>query len=63
MKARGGPAFGDPLDAVGWEKQRRVRRAAAAWLQSHPEAATLEIGFEVAAITAGRLERFELRAE
>jgi putative endonuclease len=63
VKERARGSFGGPEAAVDREKRRRVRRAAAAWLQSHPEAATLEIGFEVAAITAGRLERFELRAE
>jgi putative endonuclease len=43
--------------AVGPEKQRRVRRAAAAWLAAHPEHAGLELGFDVVAVDAGRLER------
>ena len=60
VKERAGGSFGGPEAAVDREKRRRVRRAAAAWLQSHPEAAALEIGFEVA---AGRLERFELVAD
>ena len=63
VKERARRSFGGPEAAVDREKRRRVRRAAAAWLQAHPEAGALEIGFEVAAITAGRLERFELRAE
>ena len=49
-----------PVGAVDREKRRRVRRAAASWLQAHPETAELEIGFEVAAITDGRLERLDL---
>jgi putative endonuclease len=63
VKERAHGSFGGPEAAVDREKRRRVRRAAAAWLQAHPEAAALEIAFEVAAITAGRLERFELVAE
>jgi putative endonuclease len=57
VKARGGPAFGDPLDAVGPEKQRRVRRAAAAWLAPRPELRGLEIVFEAAAVRGRRVER------
>ena len=57
-RARGG--YGGPAGAVDREKRRRVRRAAASWLQAHPETAELEIGFEVAAITDGRLERLDL---
>ena len=56
--ARGG--YGGPVGAVDCEKRRRVRRAAGSWLQAHPEAAALEIRFEVAAITDGRIERLDL---
>jgi Holliday junction resolvase-like predicted endonuclease len=34
-----------------------VRRAAASWLQAHPESASLEIRFEVASVSDGRVER------
>ena len=57
VKAKSGPRFGDPFEMVGPEKQRRLRRAAAAWLAAHPELAGLEPSFEVAAVRAGRLER------
>ena len=57
-RARGG--YGRPVGAVDCEKRRRVRRAAGSWLQAHPEAAALEIRFEVAAITDGRIERLDL---
>ena len=57
VKSKSGEAFGDPLDMVGVEKQRRVRRAAEAWLAAHPEAAGLDVSFEVVAERAGRLER------
>jgi putative endonuclease len=57
VKEKGGTGYGDPLEMVGAEKRRRVRSAAAAWLQRHPELATLEIGFEVAAVREGRVSR------
>jgi putative endonuclease len=47
----------DPLEAVTPEKQRRVRRAAAAWLAAQPEHARLRVGFDVVGVRAGRLER------
>jgi Holliday junction resolvase-like predicted endonuclease len=34
-----------------------VRRAAQAWLVAHPECSALEVGFDVVAVDAGRLER------
>ena len=46
-----------PAAAVGSDKQRRVRRAAAAWLAAHPEHAALDLGFDVVAVEAGRVER------
>ena len=60
VKERAGTAFGGGVAAVNGEKRRRVRHAAASWLQAHPETAALEIGFEVAAVTNGRVERLEL---
>ena len=57
VKEKRGPAFGDPLDAVTDEKQRRVRRAAETWLSTRPELAALRPGFDVVAVREGRLER------
>lgn len=57
VKERAGDGFGGAVGAVNREKRRRVRRAAASWLQAHPESTELEVAFEVAAITDGRLER------
>ena len=57
VKERSGPGFGGASAAVGAEKQRRVRRAAEAWLAAHPECSGLELGFDVVAVEAGRLER------
>jgi putative endonuclease len=57
VKAKGGGGRGDPLEMVSGEKQRRLRRAAEAWLAAHPEAVALETSFDVVAIREGRLER------
>jgi putative endonuclease len=57
VKEKRGPAYGDPVEAVDGEKQRRVRRAAGAWLSAHPEHAGLQPAFDVVAVREGRLER------
>jgi Holliday junction resolvase-like predicted endonuclease len=57
VKEKRGPRFGDPLEMVTAEKRRRVRRAAAAWLAGRPELRGLEVGFDVVAVRAGRVER------
>jgi putative endonuclease len=59
VKEKRGPGWGDPLEMVTAEKQRRVRRAAAAWLAAHPEHDGLTIGFDVVAVREGRLQRVE----
>jgi putative endonuclease len=56
VKEKVGRSFGDPLEMVDGEKQRRLRWAAEAWLQRHPEARGLEISFDVIAVRDGRLE-------
>ena len=57
VKAKTDVAFGDPLEMVGAEKRRRLRRAAEAWLALHPERDGVEISFDVVAERNGRLER------
>ena len=57
MKEKGGRGFGDPLEMVTAEKQRRVRRAAASWLADRPDLDALVVGFDVVAVRGGRLER------
>src|SRR5919201_7108902 len=57
VKEKGGTAFGAPEEMVGREKQRRLRRAASAWLGGHPEAAGLDVSFDVVAVEGGRLRR------
>lgn len=57
VKAKSGDRFGDPLEMIGPEKRRRLRRAAEAWLARHPEHSDLDVSFEAVAVRAGRLER------
>ena len=57
VKAKSGDGFGHPFEMVGPEKQRRVRRAAQAWLAAHPELAGLKVSFEVVGLRGARLER------
>ena len=55
VKAKLGERFGDPAEMVDGEKQRRLRRAAEAWLVRQPELSQLEIRFDVVAVGGGRL--------
>jgi putative endonuclease len=57
VKEKAGEEFGDPVEMVDAEKQRRLRRAAAGWLARHPEAAELVVSFDVIAVQNGRLRR------
>jgi putative endonuclease len=57
VKEKASDGFGDPAEMVGPEKQRRLRRAAEAWLAERPELEELEVVFEVVAHRSGRLER------
>jgi putative endonuclease len=57
VKEKRGPRFGDPLEMVTAEKQRRLRRAAASWLGAHPELGRLAVGFDVIAVREGRVQR------
>jgi putative endonuclease len=60
VKMRSGPGFGDPWEAVGAEKERRLRRAAESFLARNPELLALDVAFEVAAVRGGRIERVPL---
>jgi putative endonuclease len=60
VKSKRGAHFGPPEEMVNAEKQRRLFRAAEAWLAAHPESAGLEVGFEVVADERGRLRRLAL---
>jgi putative endonuclease len=56
VKEKTGPGF-DPVEMVGTEKQRRVRRAAETWLAAHPELGAIDVRFDVVAVHVGRLRR------
>ena len=60
VKMRSGRGFGDPWEAVGPEKERRLRRAADGFLARHQGLLDLEIAFEVAAVRGRRIERVPL---
>jgi putative endonuclease len=57
VKEKRGAGFGDPLEMVTAEKQRRVRRAAAAWLAEHPDLRGLRVAFDVVAVRGRAIER------
>jgi putative endonuclease len=57
VKERGRDDFGAPAEFVHAEKQRRVRRAAEAWLAVHPELDGLDVSFDVVAVGPGGLQR------
>jgi putative endonuclease len=60
VKMRSGTGFGDPWEAVGREKERRLRRAAEAFLARNRALAEFEVAFEVAAVRGRRIERVPL---
>ena len=59
VKMRSRLDFGDPVELVGPEKRRRLRRAADAWLAAHAELGALDVSFDVVGIHNGRIERIQ----
>jgi putative endonuclease len=57
VKEKRADGVGDPLEMVGREKQRRLRRAAAAWLAANPDLGALDVTFEVLAVRPDGVER------
>jgi putative endonuclease len=57
VKGKAGPRWGDPLEMVDAEKQRRLHRTAEAFVARHPELQGLRMSFEVVAEREGRLQR------
>jgi putative endonuclease len=57
VKEKAGRAFGTPAEMVDAEKQRRIRSAASAWLDAHPEHSGLPVSFDVISVQEGRLVR------
>ena len=59
VKSKSGDGFGDPAEMVSAVKVARIRRAASAWLEGHPEVAGLEVRFDVIAERARRIEHLK----
>ena len=63
VKTRQSTTWGIPAEAVGWEKQRRIRRLATAWLhEQHQNSGTPARGhvrFDVASVVEGRVDIIE----
>jgi putative endonuclease len=57
VKEKRGDGYGEPLEMVGPEKQRRVRRAAETWLAARTDLQDAEVRFDVVAVDRGRLAR------
>jgi putative endonuclease len=55
VKAKSSSELGDPLEMVGPEKARRLRKAAGAWLAANSELGDCEARFDVAAERSGKL--------
>jgi putative endonuclease len=59
VKARASNEFGGPQGAVGWQKQRRLRRLAATWLAEFRPTGQYEIRFDVAAVVGTQVTVIE----
>ena len=57
VKSKAAAGFGDPLEMVDEEKQRRLRRAAETWLAGNRELAGLEVCFDVVSVGPAKVER------
>jgi putative endonuclease len=59
VKTRSSTAFGAPVEAVTRDKQMRLRRLAARWLEEESPRPAREIRFDVASVLAGQIEVLE----
>jgi putative endonuclease len=50
VKTRSGLAFGEPAEAIGWQKATRLRRLAARWLLEHRPAPRSDVRFDVVSV-------------
>ncbi len=57
VKHKAGDRHGDPAEMVDEEKQRRLRRAADAWLASRRDLDDLDVRFDVVAVSPRGVER------
>ena len=59
VKTRTSLAFGTPAEAVGWQKQRRIRRLAAQWLSEQERSGPVQLRFDVAEVMGRELRVIE----
>ena len=59
VKTRTSDAFGAPVEAVGRDKQMRIRRLAAKWIDEAADKRPTSIRFDVASVLAGVIEVVE----
>ncbi|WP_419929226.1 YraN family protein [Candidatus Poriferisocius sp.] len=59
VKTRSSLAFGTPAEAVGWEKQRRIRRLAVQWLAEQERSEPVQLRFDVAEVVGRDLRVIE----
>ena len=59
VKARRSDAFGVPAVAVGPAKQQRLRRLAACWLAENRAGRSVDVRFDVVAITGDDVDVYE----
>lgn len=57
VKMRSRLDFGDPIEMVSLEKQRRLRRAAYIWLAARPHLSGLDVSFDIIGVHGRRIER------
>lgn len=57
VKTRSSTAFGSGVESVGYRKQGFLRRTAVSWLHEHGRSGDLR--FDVATVTAGKVEVIE----
>ena len=50
VKTRSGTAFGEPSEAVGWRKARKVRALACRWLADHRPPEVRDLRFDVVSV-------------
>ena len=60
VKSKSGAGFGSAVEMVDREKQRRLFRAAEAWLVRNPGLRGLRISFDVVAVDGDDLRRVPL---
>ena len=59
VKTRSSLAFGTPAEAVGWQKQRRIRRLATQWLSEQERSGAVQLRFDVAEVVGREIRVIE----